>query len=97
MSWQTEVLPYRRNLKKLKSAKHSPPLRGRRQFSTGDELLMERILKLCIHVESDRAHEKFRIPKLVFPNSMHDRLNSIWKICALLSSYKMALVDRNAA
>lgn len=76
-----------------------PFMRGRTQLSTGDELLTRRIAKLRIHVERVIGQVKnFRILKFVFPNSMHERLNSAWRICALLCNFtNEPLDDRNAA
>lgn len=65
-----------------------PFLNGLPQLSEEDEAITRQIANLRIHVERVISGIKtFRILKSVFPNSMHDKLNQVWKICCLLNNF----------
>lgn len=73
-----------------------PFMRGKSQLSTEDEQMTREIASLRVHVERVIGGIKQnRILKYVFPNSMSDLLEPIWKICCLLSNFQHEpLLDR---
>ncbi|KAF4527106.1 hypothetical protein B566_EDAN013740 [Ephemera danica] len=76
-------------LKKLGVQLNIPPfLRGRPRLPENEELQCRKIAKHRIHVERVISCIKnFRILKTTFPNSMHDKLNDVWKTCVLLCNF----------
>lgn len=75
-----------------------PFLKGKEQLSAEDLETTVRIAKLRIHVERViREVKQYRILKYVFPNSMADKLNAIWKICCYLCNFtNEPLLDRKS-
>jgi hypothetical protein len=73
-----------------------PFLKGKPQLSADEEITTREIARLRIHVERVIGCIKnYRILKTVFPNSMHKKLNKIWKICCMLINFTgEPLVDR---
>lgn len=73
-----------------------PFLKGKAQLSEEEERETREIARLRIHVERVIGQVKnFRMLKFVFPNTMANRLNSVWKICAFLCNFvNEPLVDR---
>jgi hypothetical protein len=73
---------------------HPPILRGVSQMNVEQEITTRRIARLRIHVE--RAIERiknYRILSESFPYSQWRMLNSIWKICAILTHFQPPIID----
>lgn len=76
-------------LKQLQVGLNIPAfMNGRTQLSEEDEDESRRIATFRINVERVfREVKTFRILKTVFPNSMHDQLNDVWKVCNYLVNF----------
>ena len=68
-------------------------MRCKDQLVPDEEDETRQIASVCIQVE--RAIERiinFNILRQVIPNTMPEDINKIWKVCAILTSFKSPLV-----